>query len=334
MNGVMTAVIIVLGLLLAYSGQANSATVSATSTTYTQFPAASEVSDQSAGSLLVYNLYSSNSLTRYWHNTRISITNTHLLLPVAVHLFFVDGATCAVADEFFCLTPNQTASFLASDVDPDTSGYIVAVASDLATGCPVNFNYLLGDEYVKLPSGHAANLSAESFAALAGGSFNCNANSVTTVLNFDGVSYSPASRVLVASNMPSRADGNDTLIVLNRLGGDLARGADKLTSIFGILFDDAENPFSFTFSSERCQFQAHLTQLRPGAPRIENFIPAGRSGWAKFFSLSDNALLGTQINFNPNAGTAANAFNQGHNLHKLTLTPAAQLTIPIFPPNC
>jgi len=41
-----------------------------------------------------------------------------------VHLFFVDGATCSIADSLVCLTPNQTASFLASDIDPGTTGYI------------------------------------------------------------------------------------------------------------------------------------------------------------------------------------------------------------------
>ena len=45
--------------------------------------------------------------------------------------------------------------------------YIVAVASNLVTGCPVDFNYLIGDAYVKLSSGHAANLAAEGFAATA-----------------------------------------------------------------------------------------------------------------------------------------------------------------------
>jgi hypothetical protein len=36
------------------------------------------------------------------------------------------------------------------------------------------------------------------------------------------------------------------------------------------------------------------------------------------------------------AGTNAGAFNQGHNLHKLTLTltPTVSLTIPVFPPSC
>ncbi len=294
-----------------------------------------DVSDQKAGSVLVYNLYSSSIAAPNAQNTRIAITNTHPGLPIAVHLFFVDGATCSIADSLVCLTPNQTASFLASDIDPGTTGYIVAVASDLVTGCPVDFNYLIGDEYVKLSSGHAANLAAESFAAIAGGLPACNGLSVTALLSFDGTSYNRAPRVLAASNIPSRADGNDTVIVLNRFGGSLAAGASTLGALFGILYDDAENPLSFTFTAGVCQFRSSLSSSFPRvAPRFEQFIPAGRSGWAKFYSQSDIALLGAQLNFNANAGTAANAFNQGHNLHKLTLTSAATLTIPIFPPNC
>ncbi len=299
------------------------------------FPSTAEVSDQKAGSVLVYNLYSSSIAAPNSQNTRIAITNTNPSLPIAVHLFFVDGATCSIADSLVCLTPNQTASFLASDIDPGTTGYIVAVASDLVTGCPVDFNYLIGDEYVKLSSGHAANLTAEGFAAIAGGLPACNGLSVTALLSFDGTSYNRAPRVLAASNIPSRADGNDTLIVINRFGGSLAAGAGTLGSLFGILYDDAENPLSFTFTAGVCQFRSSLSSNFPRvAPRFEQFIPAGRSGWAKFYSQSDIALLGAQINFNVNAGTAANAFNQGHNLHKLTLTTTAVLTIPIFPPNC
>jgi hypothetical protein len=103
----------------------------------------------------------------------------------------------------------------------------------LVTGCPVNFNFLIGDEYVKLASGHAANLAAEGFAALTGGLPACNGLSVTALLNFDNVSYNRAPRVLAASNIPSRADGNDTLIVLNRFGGSLAAGASTLGALFG-----------------------------------------------------------------------------------------------------
>ncbi|MEO6724675.1 MAG: hypothetical protein ABIU20_05150, partial [Blastocatellia bacterium] len=127
---------------------------------------------------------------------------------------------------------------------------------------------------------------------------------------------------------------NDTLLIVDRIGGNLATGASTLGTLFGILYDDAENALSFQISGG-CQLRSSLSNNFPRtAPRFENFIPAGRTGWLKIFSLSDIGILGAAINFNPNAGTSAGAFNQGHNLHKLTLTPAASLTIPIFPPSC
>ncbi len=303
------------------------------------YPATSEVSDQKAGSVLYYNLYTS-ATTPTLQNTRINLTNTNPTVGIAVHLFFVDGTTCSVADANICLTPNQTTSFLASDLDPGTTGYIVAVASDRATGCPINFNFLIGDEYVKLSSGHAANLGAEAFAAIAGGLARCDANSTTATIAFDGISYNRAPRVLAIDNVPSRADGNDTLLVINRVGGNLATGAATLINLFGIFYDDSENALSFGFggsssSPGTCQFRGILSNTFPRlTPRFEQFIPAGRSGWAKIFSQADIGLLGAVLNNNPNAGTAAGAFGQGHNLHKLTLTPSATLTIPIFPPNC
>src|SRR5262245_27391193 len=87
------------------------------------YPSTSEASDQKAGSLLFYNAYTSSASAPATQNTRINITNTSSIFAVSVHLFFVDGATCSVADSFLCLTANQTASFLAADVDPGISGY-------------------------------------------------------------------------------------------------------------------------------------------------------------------------------------------------------------------
>src|SRR6185436_13679900 len=116
------------------------------------YPASSMISDQKAGSVLIYIIYTSSS-DPIRQNTRLSLTNTDPARPIAVHLFFVDGSTCSVADANICLTANQTSSFLASDLDPGTTGYIVAVAVD-ANGCPTNFNFLIGDEYVKFASGH------------------------------------------------------------------------------------------------------------------------------------------------------------------------------------
>ncbi len=296
-------------------------------------PAAAAVSDQKPGSVLFYNLYTSNVADLTRQNTRINLTNTDPARSVAVHLFFVDGSTCTPADSYVCLTPNQTLSFLASDVDPGTTGYIVAVASDKDTGCPVNFNFLIGDEFVKLSSGHQANLTAESFVALAGGLPLCDATSITATLNFDGMSYNQVPRVLAVDNFPSPADGNNTLLVLNRIGGDLSSGASTIGSLFGVLYDEAEQPLSFTLSSNTCQLRGSLNNsfLRT-TQRLETVISAGRTGWLRLWGVNDIGLLGSVINLNASAGV--NNFSQGHNLHKLTFTASASLTIPIIPPAC
>jgi hypothetical protein len=129
--------------------------------------------------------------------------------------------------------------------------------------------------------------------------------------------------------------GNDTLLILNRVGGDLGAGAARLTSLFGVFYDDLETGMSFTFNPGVCQFRSSISNnFSRITPRFETLVPAGRSGWLKLFSASDHAILGAAINFNPNAAASEGAFNQGHNLHKLSLTSSASFTIPIFQPNC
>ena len=177
---------------------------------------ASPPSGARAGSVLIFNVYTSSTNLNL-ENTRISLTNIETSRAVSVHLFLVNGATGGVTDAFLCLTVGQTAGFLASDLDPNVTGYIIAVAVD-SQGCPINFNYLIGDEYVKFQTGHAANLGAEAFAMLSNLPSCSGATSAT--INFDGVSYSRVSRVLAADNLPSIADGNDSIIIVNRLGGD------------------------------------------------------------------------------------------------------------------
>ena len=296
------------------------------------FPAESEVSDQKAGSVLYYNYYSSSATASNTDNTRINITNTNDQSGIFVHLFFVANS-CTVADAYICLTANQTASFLTSDFDPGFRGYIVAV-STFPNGVPMPFNYLIGDEYVKLASGHSANLGAEaiSAASLTYGATEQMVDPLFTI-NFDDRMYNRVPRVLALDNIPSRVDGNDTLVILNRTGGNLATGAASIGSIFGLLYDDAENVLSFT-TSGGCQKRFSITNTEPRTvPRFETFIPSGRSGWMKLWASSNVGIIGAMINYNANAGAQANAFNSGHNLHKLTLTTDSY-TIPVFPAPC
>ncbi len=291
-------------------------------------------SDQKAGSVLAFPVFTSSATSPQAQNTRLAITNIEPTRQAFVHLFFVSEA-CSVADSFVCLTAQQTMAFTASDFDPGTTGYIFAVATDGA-GCPANFNFLIGDEYVKFQSGHAANLGAQAFAALSSlpvGPACTGATSAT--IKFDGVSYSMAPRVIAADNLPSRVDGNDTLIVVNRIGGDLRAGANAIGTLTSLLYDDLENAQSYSLSAG-CQYRGRFYCLGGScpSPRIEDFIPSGRSGWLRLYGQSDIGVFGSVINYSVNARNSANAYNQGHNLHPLTLTSAASMTIPVMPPNC
>lgn len=316
----------------------------------TAYPRSSQVSDQRAGSVLVFNIYSSSPSSPNLENARLSITNTNAATnaSVTVHLFMIDGATCSVADSFVCLTQAQTTSFLTSDMDPGVTGYAIAVAVSGVTGCPVAFNYLMGDEYVKFASGHSANLAAVAFAAVYDQFAACQPDSVTATLYFDNAgpvndSYNLLPRTLALDSLTSLADGNSTMLVINRIGGNLGRTAAAIGPVFGLLFDDKENAASFGFTAASCQFRSLISSSFPRTtPRFNSLVPTGHTGWAKLWADgTDVGLLGATINFNPNAVGVAGAFNSGHNLHSLTInnfgfatTNAPSITIPIVPPGC
>lgn len=296
------------------------------------FPVDGVVNDQKAGSVLIYNVYSSSATSPATENTRINITNSSDTRDVAIHLFFIDGASCSPADSVMCLTRRQTVSFRASEFDPGTMGYLVVVAID-NNGCPVVHNSLIGDEYVKFSSGHEANLQA--VAAAAATVPVCDTTTTDVTLSFNGIQYDQLPQTVAIDNLTSRVDGNDTMLVLINPSGNMGIGANTLGSVAGILYNDAENAYSFTFSSGQCQVKFSINNSTPRtAPRFTTVIPSGRTGWMKIYNFSGSPLLGAAINFNPAASASPTAFNQGHNLHILRLAPTAGMRIPVFPPNC
>jgi len=298
--------------------------------------AGAQASDQRAGSILFFNIYTSSTTNPASQNTSVSITNTSTSQFAFVHLFFVDGSTCSVADRFICLTNLQTTTFYASDEDPGVTGYIVALAVD-SDGIPTRFNYLIGIESVKFSTGHADTLGAEAYVKHNDTNVVSTDGSLAAIfldgLNLAG-SYSPTARVVAVDNIPSRASGNDTLVILNRIGGNLATGASILGNLFVLLYDEAEHSYSSTLTGG-CQLRFSLSDTIPRTtPRFTRIIPAGSVGWLKLFSQSDIGISGAVFNFNPNAAADSTAFNGGHNLHRLTLSRAANYVLPIFPPGC
>jgi hypothetical protein len=283
-----------------------------------------QVAGQKPGSVLIYNLYSSG-LNPQTNDSRISITNTSPSRRAYVHFFFIDGSNCSVADMTITLTANQTTSFLASELDPGVTGYLIAVATD-ANGCPVIQNDLIGESLVKLESGHRATLPALGVAALGLGGPTCNPNATTTTLAFDGLSYNALPRALAVSGLSSIANGYSSLLVVNRIGGNLGTGAQSLGSLFGLLYDDQEASQSFTLPGNVCQLRGVMGNNFPRTvPRYTTVIPAGRSGWMRFAAVADEAITGVLL------VEAQNGLGGGHNLHHLTTTSTATLTIPVYP---
>ena len=284
-------------------------------------------SDQAAGSVLFYNIYTS-SVNHSQQDTRITLTNTNLTLVAYVHLFFVDGSDCSVADNIIKLTPNQTTSFLASDLDPVVSGYLIAVAID-ESGCPISFNWLIGESLVKFSSGHRAALSAVAVKAAVGVP-PCIPNTVTASLFFDGASYERLPRTLAVSNIQSLAQNNNALLIVNRVGGNLQSSMGVLGTMAGFVYDDLERAASFTISGGSCQLLRSISNSLPRtSPRLDQLVPAGRSGWMKFYVASEEqAILGAVINQGQPSSTS---FNGGHNLHALTLQGSATITLPVLP---
>lgn len=330
--------------------------------------AANIPSTEKPGSLLYYDIYSSK-VGDPSQNTRMNMTNTHPTRPILVHLFFVRRSDCSIADTYFCLTANQTVSFLASEYDPDETGFLFAVAS-ADDGRPFNHNYLIGDLYVKSTFGTTsyfqANLGAMAFSArklyngngvagvpgpfpdwapfTAAGTFDGGNRAALaygdyrdeTDLTVNHALYDMVPNRLAVDNIQSPVDGNVTLLIAHSTQGrvDFAGGMGIIT---GLLYNDTEKAFSYQTNFPGCVEIRQLTDSTIRVPTgYSKVIPAGRSGWMTLQSAANVAgipalgILGATIVSNSKSNTDKAAFNGGHPLHFLTLKSNPGFAIPII----
>jgi hypothetical protein len=298
----------------------------------------SEMSDQKTGSVLVYNLYSSKTTDPTAENTRLSLTNTSGEEGVFVNLFFLNGTSPGTYQlHSVRLEPRHTVTLFASEIDPDVTGYVIAVAV-AETGVPVNFNHLTGEAFVKLASGHQAKYNAEAIAAI---KKKFRADGAVARLNFDGKDFNLVPRSLSFANIPSLLDGYAILVVINRLGHDLTAGVGGRT-IIGQLFDmkgddHSGQPFPFIVSGLstqlRMRFSSSLPRIVGGG--LNGRIPAGKTGWMQFWvGGADVGISGLALIAHPGGSTTSTVpvgFTGGANLHHATLTEDF-MTIPVTPP--
>ncbi len=294
------------------------------------------MSDNKAGSLLLYNIYTSHPSGAQDQDTAISLTNIGPLTMNA-HLFLVDGKSCSVADFYATLTASQTSRWLASEIDPGVTGYALAVAVN-DDGAPISYNYLIGATRVKFKSGHLSSLRAEAFSALY--AYNTILpgfvpGAQTAELKLDGVQYNQAPISLSADNIASPQDKNSAFLIVNPVGGDLSSNSavNLIGSLAGQLYDEYERGYSFQAPQNVCQVQQEINDSFIRVPgRFSKIIRSSSCGTVRLWEVHGKSISGAVINFNPDVLTSANAFSQGHNLHSLTMSDQAKYIIPIFRP--
>ena len=310
-----------------------------------------EVSDQKPGSVLVYPYYTSNAQTRA--DTRITLTNlmgTLNAVPgglgnggIFVHIFFLRGSDCQQSDLYVCLTKGASISFKTSDQDPETTGYIIAVAVDM-NGLPISWNALIGNAFVSAGD-NVGNYGAEAFAAISPAgtpttSASFAAGPATAVLGFNaGVDIDPTAAVFIsgydrgadqfAVEIQSPLDAIGQQIVHVSLNGDI--NAASVNSVAqsgtGLVIRGDEKQGSFVrFISGNCQAINTITATNPRVPTgLGIFLPKGSIGTMVY--ATNVASVGLLIT------PRTNAWSGIRTLHK-TRTLNSILTIPIFMPVC
>jgi hypothetical protein len=290
-------------------------------------------SSEVPGSVLVFPYFTSN-LTHNW-DTRITFANTDYyrrdgvagsaLTMLYAHVFIIDGQTCSQTDQYVCLTPNATISILASEFDPEVTGYMIIVAVDGATGNPINQNSLIGDAFVSAGS-YVGNYSAEAFRAHGDPGLAQDG-----VLHFgnqtNGYDYVPTR---FAFSIQSPVDAPGQRIVTVSLSGDLnsSQLASAGQSSVGYVHNGNEKPFgSFAgFHQGGCQASSIITLYAPRVPTtMARVIPSGQIGT---MTLTTRPAVGLFM-----APQGNNQWSGIRTLHK-TRYSTSSLVIPIFSPVC
>ena len=263
------------------------------------------VSDQKAGSILVFPYYTSSIDGR--NDTNITISHAGNSINVNgvtsneafVHLYLIDGSSCSQADGFVTITPNGSITFNTSDYDPGISGYLIAVAVNGSTGVPTANNVLIGNAFIKVGAeGQAGsirgNYGAEAFYKKTSG--DAPNNGSTATIRFNGTDYDRLPNAF-AAQIKSPLDVSGQQIIVSSLVGDLTTGSlARITQgSTGLISNADEKTGSFSnLFTPGCQIK--VTFVAGGAPRVpgglNGLLPRGQVGTVKFAISSPDEGVG------------------------------------------
>ncbi|MEP7342173.1 MAG: hypothetical protein ABI977_30870 [Acidobacteriota bacterium] len=289
--------------------------------------AAAIIGDQKPGSVLFYNRYTSNPTSPLREDTALNLTNTHPTDTVNVRIFFVSGATCQTEESVLCLTPRQSVSLLASDIDPGSRGYVIAIACD-AAGQPTQFNWLVGNAVTRQPNvsgSYSATLSALAVAKRTGGAVVASGGNAEMV--FDDAMYDRLPGQLMIDNVPSQGGLNASAITFYRPLANLAGGnSNAAVQVSGWSDAQGQTVNSSGTVSTACYGEVNVSALRLSPIQVSQLIPAGSNAWFALSTADLQPLLGAQLNSGP--------FSSGSTARALVFSAEYRIRVPVVPVTC
>ncbi len=290
--------------------------------------AATRPGDQKPGSVLFLARYTSSASNPAREDSFISLSNTSPTDSVYVRLFLINGG-CQPFEYTLCLPPRRTTGLLASDLDPGSRGYMIAVACD-ASGQPIQFNWLSGSVQVKQPNPvnglpFDISLSAIAIAKRSGGAVTAAGGKAE--MAFDDTMYDRLPTQLAADDVQSQANGaNSTVITVFRPLPNLAGGSPSATIHVTGYNSDGNNTSADVNATNTCYRDINLPTLKLAPTLIRDFIQPGASAWFSIAPTDSLPVLGAQFNYGK--------FSGGHTSRPLTFAIDYRISIPVAPLTC
>jgi hypothetical protein len=308
------------------------------------------LSDQKPGSMLVFPLYTSSTTTPTTHDTRWTITNTSDTEDVTVHLFLISATEqCQQADKAVCIKRRCSMEFLASDYDPDSRGYVMALAINSTTGVPIQKNVLIGNAFVKAPAGALVstggivegNYAAESFRAITDpATGNVSTSPETFTLQLNGLIYDRVGKMLgTMIQEPTTAPGQ-TIVTIGLRGSIATTNSDSTPELdgaaqsgVGLVHNSIERGSSFSgFLTGDCFAKNTIDSRLPRTvPRLTSLLGGSGGG---FGIMRIPIIGGVGLLITPkNTAVGSMNFYGITPLHKITQTTVT-LEVPVITPDC
>jgi|GEM_PF-3635051 len=240
-----------------------------------------------AASLIFPYYYSSSD---YNADTVFSIINM-ANETIRVHLFFILGSSCSEANAYITLSPYDKEVFNASERLPDETGFLMAFVVD-EQGNFINKNVLIGsarlwsDATQAIQQPYTGEYHAFGFKGI-------GTTGRTLQTKFDDVNYEKWPNIAIVPSINSPSTHIDSIVLVS---------PNTVGSIFGLLYDDQEKPYSIQTTQTTCQFIKKIS-TDSGFPRtatpLTTIIPSGRTGWMELSS-ADRGIIGLQFKYNNN----------------------------------